>query len=92
MGLYAVKRLGPLYLAATAGYAHFANDTDRTITLVLTERARGAFASDVYSARVETGWRRYFGAHQVTPFAGLQMSHLESQGFTEQNNVGACWG
>ena len=50
-----MKQFGPLYVAATAEYAHFSNQTDRNIDWVLDERARGGFSSDAYSARVEAG-------------------------------------
>jgi outer membrane autotransporter protein len=86
VGLYAVKRFGPLYVAATAEYAHFSNATNRAVDFVVTERATGEFATDAYSARIEAGWKRFFYGHWLTPFAGLQVSHLESQGFTEQSN------
>jgi outer membrane autotransporter protein len=80
-----VKRLGPLYLASTAEYARFSNVTDRFVDWVVDERAQGKFASDSYSARLEAGWKRAFGAYQVTPFAGLQASRLIVQGFTEDS-------
>jgi outer membrane autotransporter protein len=85
VGLYAVKRLGPIYLAATADYAHLANSTDRVVEFVLTERAMGKFATDVYSSRLEAGWRQAIRGHWLTPFAGVQVAHLETQSFTEQS-------
>ncbi len=39
----------------------------------------------VLSARVEVGWRRPFGRFLVTPFAGLNLAHLWSDGFTENS-------
>jgi outer membrane autotransporter protein len=85
VGIYGVKRLGPFYLAGAVDYAHFSNNTDRFIDWVVDERARGEFASDMYSARLETGWRLYAGRHRVTPFAGVQVAHLVSEGFTEDS-------
>ena len=85
VGIYGMKQFGPLYFAATAEYAHFSNQTNRNIDWVLDERARGEFASDAYSARLEAGWRRSFGIHRVTPFAGLDVSYLRSDGFVEDS-------
>jgi len=85
VGLYGVKHLGPFYLAATAEYAFFHNATERLIDWVVDERAKGRFTSEEISTRVEGGWKRTFGGHSVTPFAGLQVSHLTGEGFTERS-------
>jgi outer membrane autotransporter protein len=85
VGLYGVKHLGSFYLAATAEYAFFHNTTDRFIDWVVDERAHGNFASEAFSTRFEGGWKRSFGAYNVTPFAGLQVSHLTGEGFTEHS-------
>lgn len=83
LGLYGLKRFGAFYLAATAEYAHFKNSTERSVDWVLDERTSGSFDSEAFSARVEAGWKRSIGRHWVTPFAGVQFSHLMSDGFTE---------
>ena len=85
VGLYGVKHLGSFYLAATAEYAFFHNTTHRFVDWVVDERARGKFASEQYSARIEGGWKRSFGVYNVTPFAGLQVSQLTGEGFTESS-------
>jgi outer membrane autotransporter protein len=85
VGLYGVKHLGSFYLAATAEYAFFRNTTDRFVDWIVDERARGKFASKEYSARVEGGWKRSLGAYNVTPFVGLQISHLTGDGFIESS-------
>ena len=85
VGLYGLKHLGPFYLAATAEYAFFNVATDRFIDWVVDERARGKFGSEEFSARIEGGWKRSLGAYNVTPFAGLQVSHLTGEGFTERS-------
>lgn len=88
VGLYGKKRLGPLYLAGTAEYSHFDNETERDIALggpVPTERETGKFASDDLSGRLEAGWEQSFGRLNVTPFAGVQGSRLWTDGFTENS-------
>ena len=88
IGLYGNKRLGPFYLARTAEYSHFDNETERDIALggpVPTERETGKFASDDLSGRLEAGWEQSFGRLNVTPFAGVQGSRLWTDGFTENS-------
>ena len=85
VGLYGVKTLGPLYLAGTAEYAHFDNQTDRIIDWVVDARATGNFNSDLFGGRLETGWRRPFGRHTVTPFVGVDILQLESDSFSENS-------
>ncbi len=85
VGLYGVKSFGSLYVAATAEYARFDNDTERFIDFVVQERARGSFDSDMYGARIEAGWTLPFGRYNVTPFGGLEAYRLESDGFAEDS-------
>ncbi|MDO9384093.1 MAG: ice-binding family protein [Hyphomicrobiaceae bacterium] len=85
VGLYAVKTFGRAYVAASADYAHFSNDTDRSIDWVLDEQAQGDFDSEQVGARVEAGWRTSVRGLGLTPFVGFQASHLQSEGFTEDS-------
>jgi outer membrane autotransporter protein len=84
-GLYAVKRYGPMYVAGLVDYAHFSNETDRNINWVVDETASGDFGSDVYGARTEAGWRYSTGRHNVTPFAGLDMVTIRTDGYVEDS-------
>ena len=85
IGLYGVKSFGRVYLAGTAEYAHFENETDRVIDFVVDERARGSFNSDSFGGRLEAGWRRSLGRHYVTPFVGVDAYELDIDGFTENS-------
>jgi len=90
VGLYGMKRLGPLYFAGIAEYANFDNETKRHIVLggsVPSERAKGKFDSEAFSGRIEAGWELSVGRLNVTPFAGMQWSRLESDGFTENSST-----
>lgn len=78
-----MERLGSLYLAGTAEYAHFYDETRRFINWVVDEQANGKFTSNEFSARLEAGWRRSLDGYAVTPFAGVNVSHLSSGAFTE---------
>ena len=74
-----MKTFGRVYLAGTAEYAHFENDTDRVIDFVVDERARGSFNSDSFGGRLETGWRAYWGRYYVTPFVAVDAYRLEQR-------------
>jgi uncharacterized protein with beta-barrel porin domain len=90
VGLYGVKRLGPFYFAGVAEYANFDNETNRLIVLggsVPSERAKGKFDSDGFGARIEGGWEFAVDWLNVTPFAGMQWSRLESDGFRENSTT-----
>jgi outer membrane autotransporter protein len=85
VGIYGVKTFERAYLAASADYAHFENETDRLIDWLIDEQADGEFSSDGYSARFEVGYKQPVDRFNVTPFAGLAVSHLDSDGFTEDS-------
>ena len=85
VGLYGVKTFGRAYLAASADYAHFENETDRFVDWLIDERASGEFGSDGFSARFEAGWKQPIDRFNVTPFAGLAVSYLNSDEFSESS-------
>jgi len=86
VGLYGFKSFGQIYLAGTATYAHFQNQTDRIIDWVVDERAKGNFNSDMFGGHLEAGWRRSLGRHYITPFVGVDAYKLDSNGFTENSH------
>ena len=86
VGLYGFKSFGQIYLAGTADYAHFQNQTDRIIDWVVDERAKGNFNSDMFGGHLEAGWRRSLGRHYITPFVGVDAYKLDSNGFTENSH------
>jgi outer membrane autotransporter protein len=85
VGVYGVSTLGRAYVAASADYVHFETDTYRAIDFLIQEDAFGSFSSDGYSARFEVGYKQPVDRFNVTPFAGLAISNLDSDGFTEDN-------
>ena len=89
VGIYGVKTYGRAYLSGSADYAHFENETDRFIDWLVDERAGGEFGSDAFSARFEAGWKQPVDRFNVTPFAGLAVSHLNSEAFSEDSRNGA---
>jgi outer membrane autotransporter protein len=85
VGVYGVTTYGRAYLAASADYAHFENETARYIDWLIDEQAYGEFGSDAYGARFEVGYKQQVDSFNVTPFAGMAISHLESEGFSEES-------
>jgi outer membrane autotransporter protein len=84
-GVYGVKNFGQVYLAGTAVYASFENDTDRLVDWIFDERAKGDFSSELYRARIEAGWRQQYYGTNVTPFAALDVAHLSSDSYVESS-------
>jgi uncharacterized protein YhjY with autotransporter beta-barrel domain len=86
VALYGVKRFASIYLAGIAEYAHFYNETDRSIDWVVDNRSSGKFSADGFYGRLEAGWRKAYGSHWVTPFAGIDVAPLRTDGFTEESD------
>ena len=96
---YAAKQWGALYATGLAGFGLFENNEQRTafvpgssVPLVpvpsIIEQLSGAFLSQTFNARFETGWRSSFGSGYATPFAALEYSLLHLDGFSEYNPGG----
>jgi len=88
VGAFAMRRWGSAYLAGLISYAHFNNETTRTIGGVGTsETATGSFSSNPLGARLEVGNTWTYGQTNVTPFAAIQMSRLWQDGYTEASTT-----
>jgi autotransporter-associated beta strand protein len=87
-GLYASFLQGPLYVDALAGYAYNANQMWRNITIpgLQPRTAYGQTAANQFLGQIEAGYRVDLGGapgYFVTPFALLQGSTANQNGFTE---------
>ena len=90
VGGYGVKTWGSLYAAGALSFSTFRNSTTRTIAGIgPIETATGSFGSNLFSGRLEVGWKQVFGSFAVTPFAAVQFAELWQNGFTETNPVPA---
>ena len=93
VGGYGVARSGPLDGAVTAAAGVFDTHTTRTVSGVgPTETEKGSFSSDLWSARLEAGWKREFGPFAVTPFAAIEATGLQQNGFAESASAGGLPG
>jgi uncharacterized protein YhjY with autotransporter beta-barrel domain len=87
-GAYGMTRRGAWYVFGSLGYTRFANRTSRAVAGVgPTEIARGSFASDQLSGRVEVGRKSDFGRFAVTPFAALEFARLWQHAYSESTAV-----
>jgi len=88
VALYGMMRRGAWYTAASLAYAHFDNETNRTISGVgPSERATGKFASNQLSGKLEIGRRSDFGRFAVTPFTAIEFGQLWQQGYSETSRL-----
>ena len=87
-GAYVLRQWGTAYLMGLGSYAHFDNNTSRTIAGIgPTETATGAFGSDLFGGRLEIGNTfRNLGIN-TTPFAAVQVSSLRQAGYTESSTT-----
>ncbi|MDP1907719.1 MAG: autotransporter outer membrane beta-barrel domain-containing protein, partial [Hyphomicrobium sp.] len=84
VGAYAIQRMGAAYVAATMNYARGETSTERTITGVgPTETAKGSFASDQLSGRIEIGRKYGFRGYSLTPFAAIEPAVLWQHAYAE---------
>ncbi|MBN9051534.1 MAG: hypothetical protein J0H78_18910 [Rhizobiales bacterium] len=90
VGLYGMARRGAWYVSANVQYARGENDTTRTIMGVgPTEIARGKFASDQLSTRIELGRRHQVSRLTVMPFTAVEFARLWQHGYAESSTVSA---
>jgi outer membrane autotransporter protein len=93
VGAFAMQRFGLSYLSAQIAYSHFNNTTTRTIAGIgPDETAKGAFASDQFSGRLEIGRAFDYGPVSVTPFAAVQAARLWQSAYTETSAAGIAPG
>jgi uncharacterized protein with beta-barrel porin domain len=87
-GAYFLRQWGSVYLMGLGSYAHFDNQTSRTIAGIgPTETATGAFGSDLIGGRLEIGNTFRTWGINLTPFAAVQVSSLHQAGYTESSTT-----
>jgi uncharacterized protein with beta-barrel porin domain len=73
---YAKQYFGPAYVAGLLGYSWQDTTTDRTVSILGTDKLHAAFKAQALAARLEGGWRYaapVMGTTMgVTPYAALQ--------------------
>jgi uncharacterized protein with beta-barrel porin domain len=87
-GAYFLRQWGSTYLTGLGSYAHFDNQTSRTIGGIgPAETATGAFGSDLFGGRLEIGNTFKVWGINLTPFAAVQVSSLHQAGYTESSTT-----
>jgi outer membrane autotransporter protein len=90
-GGYAAARLGGAYLAGAAAYAWHGVSTERTVTVVGTDRLEARIDAQSWGGRVEAGYRFGTPTFGVTPYAAGQAVALKTPSYSETspNNANA---
>ncbi|PKQ04552.1 MAG: hypothetical protein CVT72_12080 [Alphaproteobacteria bacterium HGW-Alphaproteobacteria-11] len=87
---YAGAKLGAVDLGGTLAYAYQQADTDRTVVVGgITNRLKADYDAHVMQAAAEIGTDLARGPVVFTPFAGLAVVHVETDGFTETGGPAA---
>lgn len=87
-GLYGQTRLGPVNLAAAAGYARLDNDVHRAVP-VLGNGLSSSYASTAWSGRLQaSGQLASWNGFSLSPLAALQAVQVHSPAFVERAGLG----
>ncbi|MEQ8283737.1 MAG: autotransporter domain-containing protein [Parvibaculum sp.] len=87
---YAGAKLGAFDLGGTLAYAYQQAETDRTVVVGgITNRLNADYDAHVMQAAAEIGTDLARGPVVFTPFAGLAVVHVETDGFTETGGPAA---
>lgn len=90
IAFYAGTELGPIDLDGTLGYSYGRSEAERTVIVGgLTNDLAADYASHTVQASVEAGMDVGMGSAMLTPFAGLAVTHVRSDGFTETGGPAA---
>jgi autotransporter-associated beta strand protein len=88
-GGYAAARLGGAYLAGAAAYAWHGVSTERTVTVIGTDRLEARLNAQSWGGRVEAGYRFGTPGFGVTPYAAGQAVVLKTPSYGETSPTGA---
>jgi uncharacterized protein with beta-barrel porin domain len=88
-GLYSSMRFGNFFLSGALGYAWHRVETERTVTVIGTDRLSARFNAHSYGMRLEGGLRLAKAGYEITPHAALQMHALRLPGYSEYAALGS---
>ncbi|MEQ9226772.1 MAG: autotransporter domain-containing protein [Parvibaculum sp.] len=87
---YAATELGSVDLDGTLGYSYGRSEATRTVIVGgLTNDLAADYDTHTVQASVEAGMDVGMGSAMLTPFAGLAVTHVRSDGFTETGGPAA---
>ncbi|MDP1626042.1 MAG: autotransporter domain-containing protein [Parvibaculum sp.] len=87
---YAGTKLGSVDLGSTLSYSYGKSETERTVIVGgLTDTLTADYDAHTFQASVEAGIDFDMGSVVLTPFAGLGVTHVRTDGFTEQGGPAA---
>lgn len=88
-GVHAYHRIGAVYLSAALAYGWQDVTTDRTLAVAGMERLRAGFQANVFSGRLEGGYRFATPWAGFTPYAAGQFVTLDLPAYAEDVLAGS---
>jgi uncharacterized protein with beta-barrel porin domain len=89
VGVYGTKQFGNAYLGGALSYAWHEVTTDRTVTVVGSDKLEAKFRAQNFAGRIEGGYRFDLPAIAVTPYAAFQAQNTRSPAYSEVAVSGA---
>lgn len=90
LAAYAGTKLGSVDLSGLAAYSYGRTETERTVIVGgLTDRLSADYDTHTFQAAAEAGVDLNAGLLTLTPFAGLAVIHVATDGFTETGGPSA---
>jgi uncharacterized protein with beta-barrel porin domain len=83
LGTYAVTHMGQAYVSSATAYSLQEVTTNRVVTLAGSDSLQGDFPADVFSGRIEGGYRLPYGGFAVTPYGAVQTQAMLMPAYSE---------
>ncbi len=88
-GLYGKSRWGAAYLSGALAYSFHDVTTNRTVTIAGTDQLQAGFKANVFSGRLESGYRYATPWLGVTPYGAVQVQSLALPSYNESATSGS---
>ncbi|ALK09652.1 Extracellular serine protease precursor [Blastochloris viridis] len=88
-GVYGKTRSGPAYLAGALAYSFHDVSTDRTVTISGSDILEANFDANVFSGRLEGGYRDAMPWLAVTPYGAIQVQSISLPDYGESVIAGS---
>jgi outer membrane autotransporter protein len=88
VGVYGSKAFGAAYVSTAFAYSNASSKTERTVSVSpVFETLDGHPNTDLFSGRLEAGWRYAFGPAGVTPYAAVEVQSASTDAYNETSNL-----
>ena len=89
VGAFMQQGIGEAYLRATVAYGRQNISTERTVIILGSDQLRADFNTDVFSGRLEGGYRFATKWAALTPYAAGQLISYDLPAYAEWASVGS---